>query len=73
MYETSYSAILFGKRDCLWILYRDESDIASIEITNYVKEHGIEKAIEVYCGLTENEWELKQLIMAQYKEAEKIR
>lgn len=54
-------------------LYRDESDIASIEITNYVKEHGIEKAIEVYCGLTENEWELKQLIMAQYKEAEKIR
>ena len=62
MYETSYSAILFGK-----------SDIASIEITNYVKEHGIEKAIEVYCGLTENEWELKQLIMAQYKEAEKIR
>ena len=48
-------------------------DIASIEITNYVKEHGIEKAIEVYCGLTENEWELKQLIMAQYKEAEKIR
>ena len=45
----------------------------SIEITNYVKEHGIEKAIEVYCGLTENEWELKQLIMAQYKEAEKIR
>ena len=34
-------------------LYRDESDIASIEITNYVKEHGIEKAIEVYCGLTE--------------------
>ena len=53
MYETSYSAILFGKRDCLWILYRDESDIASIEITNYVKEHGIEKAIEVYCGLTE--------------------
>lgn len=53
-------------------LYRDESDIASIEITNYVKEHGIEKAIEVYCGLTENEWELKQLIMAQYKEAEKF-
>ncbi len=51
----------------------NESDIASIEITNYVKEHGIEKAIEVYCGLTENEWELKQLIMAQYKEAEKIR
>ena len=54
-------------------LYRDEKDIASIEITDYVKEHGIEKAIEVYCGLTENEWELKQLIMAQYKEAEKIR
>ena len=25
-------------------LYRDESDIASIEITNYVKEHGIEKS-----------------------------
>ena len=48
-------------------LYSDESDIASIEITKYVKEHGIEKAIEVYCGLTENEWELKQLIMAQYK------
>ena len=26
-------------------LYRDESDIASIEITNYVKEHGIEKIL----------------------------
>lgn len=67
MYETSYSAILFGKGIAYGFLYRDESDIASIEITNYVKEHGIEKAIEVYCGLTENEWELKQLIMAQYK------
>ena len=43
------------------------------ECMAYLKEHGIEKAIEVYCGLTENEWELKQLIMAQYKEAEKIR
>ena len=41
MYETSYSAILFGKKGIAYgFLYRDESDIASIEITNYVKEHG---------------------------------
>ena len=55
------------------LLINNVKDEGKEEITNYVKEHGIEKAIEVYCGLTENEWELKQLIMAQYKEAEKIR
>ena len=49
----------------------DPEDVA--KFFSFAKEHGIEKAIEVYCGLTENEWELKQLIMAQYKEAEKIR
>lgn len=54
-------------------LYRDEKDAASIEITDYVSKHGIEKAIEIYCGLTEDDWELKQLITAQYKEARKLR
>ena len=49
----------------------DPEDVA--KFFSFAKEHGIEKAIEFYCGLTENEWELKQLIMAQYKEAEKIR
>ena len=49
----------------------DPEDVA--KFFSFAKEHGIEKAIEVYCGLTENDWELKQLIMAQYKEAEKIR
>ena len=49
----------------------DPEDVA--KFFSFAKEHGIEKPIEVYCGLTENEWELKQLIMAQYKEAEKIR
>jgi mannitol-1-phosphate 5-dehydrogenase len=53
-------------------LYRNEADADSVEITDFVKEHGIEKALEVYCGLKE-EWELKQLITAQYKEALKLR
>ncbi|MCI8293789.1 MAG: mannitol dehydrogenase [Hespellia sp.] len=50
-------------------LYREESDAASVEITDYVKENGIEKAIEKYCGLGEEDWALKQLIIAQYEEA----
>ena len=53
MYTIGMGAALFDgrKRYCQ---YRN---------TNYVKEHGeLQKAIEVYCGLTENEWELKQLI-----------
>lgn len=52
------------------LLYRDAEVPDSIEISDFIKENGIEKGIEVYCGLTEDEWELKQLIAAQYKEAE---
>lgn len=54
-------------------LYREESDPASVEITDYVEKYGIEKALETYCGLGEEEWELRQLIAVQYKEACKLR
>lgn len=54
-------------------LYRDEREPESIEITDYVKEHGIREAIMKYCGLFPEEWELLQLIEAQYKEAVKQR
>lgn len=54
-------------------LYRDETDASSVEITDFVKENGIEKAVETYCGLTGEDWILKQLILAQYKEALKQR
>lgn len=54
-------------------LYREESDAASVEITDFVKEYGLEKALEKYCGLTKEDWLLKQLITAQYAEACKLR
>lgn len=54
-------------------LYRDEEEPESIEITNYVKEHGIREAVRKYCGLLQDEWELLGLIEAQYKEALKQR
>ena len=54
-------------------LYRDEEEPESIEITDYVKEHGIREAIMKYCGLLPDEWELLDLIGAQYQEALKQR
>lgn len=54
-------------------LYRDEREPESIEITDYVEEHGIRAAVMKYCGLLPGEWELLQLIEAQYKEALKQR
>ncbi len=54
-------------------LYRDEADAASVELTDFVKENGIEKAVETYCGLAGEDWILKQLILAQYKEVLKLR
>lgn len=53
-------------------LYRDESDAGSVEITDYVRENGIEKALETYCGLTDEDWILKELVAAQYEEASKL-
>lgn len=50
-------------------LYRDKGDPESVEITNYVQKEGIEKAIDRYCGLKEEDWLLKELVKKQYEEA----
>ncbi|MBS7009544.1 mannitol dehydrogenase [Anaerostipes sp.] len=54
-------------------LYREEADPESTEITDFVKEHGIREAAIKYCGLLPEEWEILDLIEAQYKEALKQR
>ena len=51
------------------LCYRDENDSESVEITDFVKAEGVERAIEKYCGLGEEDWLLRQLILAQYREA----
>ena len=52
------------------IVVIDESkDAAAVEIQEYLKENGIEKAIEKYCQLDRSKKEeemLFQLILAQY-------
>ncbi len=54
-------------------LYRNDEDAGSVEITDYVKAEGIEKAVIKYCGLTDEDWILRQLILTQYEEALKLR
>lgn len=51
--------------------YADMNDPTVVEIQGYLKENGIERAVEKYCGLSDSieaEKRLKQLIISQYYE-----